>query len=426
MKKRIAIIEFPGTNSEHETARAVEEAGMDAVFFRWNEDPALLNAFDGFVLPGGFSYEDRGRAGLIASMDSIMKEVKVQAHKGKPVLGICNGAQILVETGLIPGASDDALFMSLARNKRMRQGKLLGVGFYNEDVHLLSSAPQGRTAFTLDYNIGDIEKAPVAHGEGRFTSSIPGLFEKLQENDQIIFRYCTSGGVVEADFPTNPNGATDNAAAISNLKGNVLAVMPHPERAYTTPMPKLFSSMRKYLEGAELNGGGDLPFIMPKIQPQKHEHQPNTIELYVKLIITDNEAQTVQNALRKQGLNVEINKWVLYEVQHEALQPGDQLELAHALVNCGELMNTNKEKFTFVLDGMVFPKQDGAQYFLSCDKEDSMGLSKLNKLRHHPGMDKLRSVRHAWFWEVKGDVAREAILNSRIFANPHAQDLFVG
>ncbi len=426
MKKRVAILEFPGTNSEHETARAVEEAGMDAVLFRWNEDPAQLDSFDGFVLPGGFSYEDRGRAGLVASMDSIMKEIRVQAHKGKPVLGICNGAQILVETGLIPGAEDDALLMSLARNKRMRKGQLLGVGFYNEDIHVIASAPQGRCAFTLDFAPGDIDQAPVAHGEGRFTSSIPGLLEKLRENQQIVFRYCTSEGEIDPDFPINPNGAIDNAAAICNPRGNVMAIMPHPERAPKTPMPKIFSSMRKYMEGMPLTAGGVLPFVLPKTQPQQKVHEPNTIDLYVKLLITDNEAQTIENALRHQGIDVRINKWVLYEVEHEPLVPGDQLELAHALVNCGELLNTNKEKFTFVLDGMSFPKKDEALYFLSRDKEDSVGLSKLAKLRHYPGMEKLKSVRHAWFWEVQGKVTPEQILGSNVFANPHAQDLFLG
>ena len=118
--KKVAVIEFPGTNSEYETRRAVCEAGMDGQFFRWNQKPAELDSFDGFVIAGGFAYEDRGRSGVIASMDPIMTEILVQAAKGKPVLGICNGAQVLVETGLIPGSPGNPLLMSLARNKRVK------------------------------------------------------------------------------------------------------------------------------------------------------------------------------------------------------------------------------------------------------------------------------------------------------------------
>jgi phosphoribosylformylglycinamidine synthase I len=425
--KRVAVLQFPGTNSEYETVRALQDAGMHAEFFRWNQDPKLLNDFDGFVVAGGFSYEDRGRSGLIASKDPIMQEIRKQAALGKPVLGICNGAQILVETGLVPGGDHNQLLMCLARNKRVRKGELLGVGFYNADVTLKSTAPKGRTAFTLDYDENELASAPAAHGEGRFTTRVQGLLEALQANQQIVFRYADEQGNIDPDFPVNPNGAMDNAAAICNPQGNVMAIMPHPERAPLAPMPKIFTSMRKYMEGQVLQGGHvPLTFTAEAPALESYTHKPNTAEIYVRLVITDNEAQTLESALRQNGFNVRLHRWMHYEVEHPAMLPGDQLEFAHALVNSGELLNLNKEAFTFVLDGMAFPKKAGASYFLTRDYEDSVGRSKTLKLRHHLDANKVQAVHHGCFWEVEGDVDMDALLATNIFANHHAQQLWRG
>ena len=413
---RVAVLQFPGINSEYETLRALQDAGIEAEFFRWNQDPAGLNAFDGFVIPGGFSYEDRGRSGLIASMDPIMQEIRRQADSGKPVLGICNGAQILVESGLVPGGENHKLLMSLARNKRVKNGEILGVGFYNENVHVRCDAP-ARCAFTLDYAGGEVEQVPVAHGEGRFTTSIPGLLEKLQENKQIVFRYSTKDGQTDPNFPVNPNGALDNAAAICNPRGNVMAIMPHPERAPSALMPRIFTSMRKYMEARESDPAqtGELsPLNFDEAKPAHtlYAHKPGTIELYVQLKITDNEAQTIENALRHRGLDVQIRKWTHYEIASS----GDQATLATALINSGELLNLNKEKVDTVLDGQAFPKRDACHYFLVRDKEDAAGASKSARLH--------QTIHQGWFWEVSGPANIEDVLATNIFANHHAQDLW--
>ncbi len=410
---KVAVLQFPGINSEYETLRALWDAQIEAEFFRWNQDPAGLQAYDGFVIPGGFSYEDRGRSGLIASMDPIMQEIRKQADLGKPVLGICNGAQILVESGLVPGGQNHELLMSLARNKRMKNGEILGVGFYNENVYVRCEAPR-RCAFTLDYKGGEVEEVPVAHGEGRFTTSIPGLLEQLQANGQIVFRYCTEAGQIDPNFPTNPNGALDNAAAICNPRGNVMAIMPHPERAPTAPMPKIFTSMRMYMEGTKLEGEQpSLTFDEGKPALTSYAHKPNTIELYVQLKITDNEAQTIENALRHRGLDVQIRKWTHYEIEHA---PTDQTALAATLINSGELLNLNKEKVDTVLDGQSFQKRDGSHYFLVRDKEDSAGASKSARLH--------QTIHRGWFWEVSGSARIEDVLATNIFANHHAQELW--
>lgn len=411
--KKVAVIEFPGTNSEYETRRALREAGIDGQFFRWNQDPKELDSFDGFVLCGGFAYEDRGRAGLIASMDSIMVEIRNQAAKGKPVLGICNGAQALIETGLIPGSADGALLMCLARNKRVRKGELIGTGFYNEDVYIKCEAPS-RTAFTLDYTESAPERVPVAHGEGRFTTTTPNLFDKLRENSQIVFRYCDLTGVADPDFPVNPNGATDNAAAICNPAGNVMAIMPHPERAFVIPMPKVFSSMRKYMEGTPLQNTKP-PLEFTDNRPAVQKYKPSALQIFVELKITDNEAQTIQNALNHKGFNVKLKRWLHYQVDSNM----NKNELFAELSKSGELWNSNKENATTSID-----KIPNTKYFLARDMEDSAGASKTARLQRHLGKDKIQNISQGTFWQLETGSDIEKLLATNIFANHHAQVLW--
>lgn len=422
MTAKVAVLQFPGINSEYETRRSAIEAGMNAEFFRWNDDPVKLDNYDGFIIAGGFSYEDRGRAGLIASMDPVMEEIRVQADKGKPVLGICNGAQVLVETGLVPGGENKELLLCLARNKRVKEGKVLGTGFYNENVNLKHTGTPNRCAFTLDYEPDELAWAPVAHGEGRFTTTVDGLFKTLEENGQIVFRYSDEKGIANPDFPVNPNGTTDNAAAICNTSGNVMAIMPHPERAYKTPMPKVFTSMRKYIEGQKLeNTSEPLTFKEGRPELTKHSHQQNSIEFFVQLIITDNEAQTIQNALQQKGFKVKIRKWRHFQINHA--EGIDQDKLAQELIDSGEVLNTNKESATVVTDQTEFPKSQGAIYFLASDMEDSAGLTLTTKLHHHLPESQMTSVQTAVLWGLQGDYQLEQILQTNIFANHHAQVL---
>ncbi len=430
MKPRVAVLQFPGINSEYETLRALWDAEIDAELFRWNEmnSPeglARLRAYDGYLVPGGFSFEDRGRSGLIASMEPIMQEIAQEANKGKPVLGICNGAQILVETGLIPGGKPDAtgrhpLLMSLARNKRVQKGKVIGVGFYNSNVHLKSLAPQGRTAFTLDFIPDELsDLVPIAHGEGRFTTSIPGLLETLRANQQIVFKYCDAQGQLGDEFPLNPNGAMDSAAAICNPQGNVMGIMPHPERGPSAPMPKIFTSMRKYMQ-ARAEGKNPLLGTLPALEIpdttvtlETHVHKPGTIEFLVELLITDNEAQTIENALRQKGFDVQIRKWTAFQVSTP--QGTDQNKVAAELIASGELCNLNKERVTTVTDSSTFPKKEGAHYFLVHDREDAEGMAKSARL----GLP----VQRAWLWELMANspISMDALLATNIFANHHAQ-----
>ena len=224
LTNRVAVIQFPGVNCEYETAAAVRTIGLDAAIFRWNEDPALLDECAAVILPGGFSYQDRIRAGVVAAKDRIMDKVSELARGGKSVLGICNGAQVLVESGLIPGIHWEKVDLALAPNVMADRE-----GYYCTWVHLRRE--QSRCVWTSRYAEGEVIPIPIAHAEGRFVTEDKGVLDEMKKNGQIALRYCDATGAIVGSFPVNPNGSVDNIAGVSNREGNVLAMMPHPERA---------------------------------------------------------------------------------------------------------------------------------------------------------------------------------------------------
>ncbi len=225
VKPRVAVIQFPGVNCEYETQRALAASGLDAEVFRWNLDVRGLSRFDAFVLPGGFSYQDRVRAGAIAAKDLVMEEIALHAERGRPVLGICNGAQVLVEAGLVPGLSHGRVQMALAPNKTDGRS-----GYLCEWVLVRVTEP-GRSAFTCALDEGDVLPLPIAHAEGRFATRSRGTLNAVEAERLVRLLYCDLEGRTARSYPGNPNGSVLSAAAISNAKGNVMAMMPHPERA---------------------------------------------------------------------------------------------------------------------------------------------------------------------------------------------------
>lgn len=203
---RFAVVVFPGSNCEQDVVHAVRYLGHEAEYV-WHGDTSLAG-FDAVVLPGGFSYGDYIRCGAVARFSPVMAEVVRFANSGGPVLGICNGFQILTEAHLLPGA--------LLRN--------VGLKFICHETCLRveKSACQW-----IDLAPGSVVRVPVNHNEGNFTCDAE-THRALEANGQIVLRYCDAGGVVHPD--SAPNGALDNIAGICNEAGNVFGLMPHPER----------------------------------------------------------------------------------------------------------------------------------------------------------------------------------------------------
>jgi phosphoribosylformylglycinamidine synthase len=211
---RASVIVFPGSNCDRDVKVALEAVTGFPVKMVWHGD-ASVPASDLIVLPGGFSYGDYLRCGAMAAHSPIMRDVIAKAKAGTPVLGICNGFQILCESGLLPGV--------LMRNASLR--------FNCRDVHL--KVENNKTFYTQCYREGEVIRMPIAHAEGNYFADSETL-DRLESEGRVVFRYCDrEGGVTGA---ANPNGAQRNIAGITDETGRVLGLMPHPERLFETAL----------------------------------------------------------------------------------------------------------------------------------------------------------------------------------------------
>lgn len=216
---KFAVIVFPGSNCDVDMFHAIQDGLGEKVDYVWHEATSL-DQYDGILLPGGFSYGDYLRTGAIARFANVMTAVKEAAEAGKPILGVCNGFQILVEAGLLPGA--------LTRNSKLK--------FICDTVEL--EVTNNQSIFTSNYQANEKIQIPIAHGEGQYYCDEITL-KRLEANQQIVFKYVN-----------NPNGSIADIAGIINEQGNVLGMMPHPERAMDSLLGsadglKLFQSILK-------------------------------------------------------------------------------------------------------------------------------------------------------------------------------------
>jgi phosphoribosylformylglycinamidine synthase len=223
---RVAVLQIPGVNCEYESVQVLEAVGLAARIVRFNASAAEISEFDAYFLPGGFAFQDRIRAGAVAAKLPAIERVAIEAERGKPVLGVCNGAQVLVESGLVPGIHAGRVEMALAPNRAPRRS-----GYYCRWVRIAAGEGPGRKLWASTLPTGAIVPIPVAHGEGRFVTANPEISSRIEKDGLALFRYVDAEGRPARSFPDDPNGALFQAAGITNAAGNVLAIMPHPERA---------------------------------------------------------------------------------------------------------------------------------------------------------------------------------------------------
>jgi phosphoribosylformylglycinamidine synthase I len=209
MMMKVGIVVFPGSNCDDDAYHAVRHVIGQQADYIWHKDTDLKGA-DAVILPGGFAHGDYLRVGAMARFSPIMREVRAFADRGGPVLGICNGFQILLEAGLLPGA--------MLRNR--------GLKYRCEHVHL--RVEQTDTPFTCAGRAGQILRIPIGHGEGNYFAP-PDMLEQIEANRQVVLRYASSDGRVVDE--ANPNGSVNAIAGLCNQARNVVGMMPHPERA---------------------------------------------------------------------------------------------------------------------------------------------------------------------------------------------------
>ena len=409
-KPKIAYIQFPGSNTEAETVAAIERNHMVAVPHFWNESFEKLKNYDGYIILGGFSYEDRSRSGIIASLDPIMEQLKKEALAGKPLLGICNGAQILVESGLVPGNKDFDTVVGLTENKRIKNNQIVGTGYYNtwsyvkaNEKSVSAFIEQGGSPFCI----------PIAHAEGRFVMD-GELLKAVKEKNLINYRYCSGGGKIDANFPINPNGSIENIAALGNAAGNVMAIMPHPERTINGEGDSIFRAMHGFLKEEKAFSYKALKYSAKKINVTPFQKTPSTKELLISMVIADNEAGSVEKCVQKLGGKTTIKKYLHFEIEMD----GD-LDL-NEVYKTDVLFNPNKE---FVA---IPENQEDTKRFLVREKENIGGKKIKDVLQKRFGFKEVKNVHKGVVWEIcsqknqlKKDV--DIILNSHILFNPISQ-----
>lgn len=410
-KSKIAIIQFPGSNTELETIAAIERNGMTPISHLWNEPSSNLEQYSGFILVGGFSYEDRSRSGIIASLDPIMNTLKKQALKGKPVLGICNGAQILVESGMVPGNGNFDTMVSLTENKRVKGGQVVGTGYYNTWCYLKSNE-KSASAFIDGSDMGLLH-IPIAHAEGRFMMDSK-LHQAVEKSNLAVYRYCDKGGSIINDFPINPNGSIDNIAALGNVAGNVMAIMPHPERTHGGD--SIFRALNNFLSTDEVFSYKALSYDCKKIKVAPFKKSKETTELLISMIIADNEAISVQKCIERLGkTSVPIKKYLHLEIEHEGPLNMD------SVYETDVLFNPSKE---FIVTNV---KRNSGSRFLVREKENIGGRKMKETLQKRFGFSGITNILKGTVWEInskekqiKKDI--DLILNSHILCNPISQE----
>lgn len=399
----LAVIAFPGNNSETETARAAQNNGFEAEVIRWNE-VEKIGHYQAYVLPGGFSFEDRGRAGAIAAREPIFAALRKEAANGKIILGICNGAQMIVESGLIPVEANPLPFALADNVRRNKAGHVMGTGYYNTWCTI---KPE-RTDTAFSGGISAVLKVPVAHGEGRFTTRFAPAQTALESGSHVAFRYSDAAGNTATGYPENPNGATAAVAMIVNQEGTVGAIMPHPERyPLECDGDQIFKAMYAWIEDGKSPESVKIGDLSAQVAPevQSFTVSDTAVVLEKTLIITDNEGFSVnQAATDLLNQDFKLGKSFVYVIEGAT---------EDELVATGLMANPNKETLV-----RFKPK---AQQLLVELFEDDPALHLADQLTEQLG--KTITVRRLKAWDFPDTVTSlqiETILKNGLLCNPNS------
>jgi len=443
MTPLLAVVAFPGNNCEIESLRAAKRNGFEGEIILWNE-PAKIGKFDAYFLPGGFSFEDRGRSGMVSAREPIFDALRKEASKGKIILGVCNGAQMVVESGMIPVGENPVPFALAENVRRDKIGHVLGTGYYNAWRRITPERKD--TAFTNA--VSGMLRVPVAHGEGRFTSVDKKALDVLKSGKNVAFRYCDENGEIDSAYPVTPNGAAFAVAMIVNDEGTVGAIMPHPERFYDScDGDQVFQSMRKWIEEKkspkEVKIGDFSKSKLPKIQPFRRDAAGLRLSIEKKLIITDNEAFTLSQAASNiAGEALKLGRSTLYEISCDAKQK-------EKIIESGLILNPNKEvlipchscpasecgvnsgrnpgaKLSVVkLDPRLRGDDErGNKKFAILPFEDDQATALSEKLTKLLGKKVEVKIYKCWDFGNASKNATQKVLQNRLLANPNSAEIF--
>ena len=311
---------------------------------------------------------------------------------------------------MVPGLENGRVGVALTDNKRIKKNHVIGVGYYNTWANLTVSVPPDRCAFTRKLKPEESINIPLAHGEGRFI--VPSeLLEKMIKNKQTVYRYCDEGGNIIDEFPTNPNGSTYNLAAVCNPAGNVMAMMPHPER--TSNGDVVFSSMKDFIDNNNPISSYTLKHDFPNDKINNYTSADKSQQWIIDMIITDNDAVSVNNALVSLGHDVTLTRQTHWEIESS----NNSDSVMNKIEDTGELYNSNKEFVSKVI------KKEKTKSFLIRQKDDILGRSKLQSLKEKFEIEEISNIKRGVIWNLTINSGNfESIINqileTHILYNP--------
>lgn len=378
---RIAIIQFPEAHFERETHLAVKRAGMEPITYQWNEPKEKLANFSGYVVVGRFPS---------LALDPFIGALKQQSEQGKPIIGICQGAHILVEAGLVPGLDKHKVGMALVGQTCSEHGTPATIKLTD---HYQANA------FTSYLKSTDRIETPVAHRDARFVLP-PALQLEMKEHGLQLFNYVDN----------------QQLAAVSNKSGNVMAMLPHIECSEQGDV--IFQSMREYITKGVTDRVTPLRYhprpqdIAPYVLP------PFTQELISDVMVTDHHVQSIEKTLNQIGIPVRLRRQIHWEVECDSLATFDAVKKSGVLYNQPSGVDSNKPKQT---------KLNQMSYLVRAHA-DTMGQQKLQMLKNHFAIQGVRGIRHGIIWHLTAEnnlvEYAKQVMDSHILFNPYAYDCY--